>query len=385
MGSRKLVVSIEHRFFEREGQPYTRLSFSYEYWRRFLVSFDEVVVVARLQKGNELSETEEANVVGPGVTFFPMPYYVGPREFIKVLPRIIASSWRISGREEKFLLRSGNISNIMWLCLSLRGKPYLREFPGSLKEGILGFTGDRSLVMRAVAEVSDWVARWQARRARACSYVSDALRRAYPAKNSEKEFVFSSVQLVSAVSAREHQELDNPVKIGTVGRLELEKGHRYLIEAINIAKRNSDITFILHIIGDGSQMRELRRLSAELEVNGVFHGAIVDKERMFRIVREWNLFVLPSETEGMPRALIEAMSLKVPCVASQVGGVPEVMDPRFMVPAGDALSISHRIVQLCESRKLREENAENHYDLVHARFSESRSETTMREFWSQLA
>lgn len=381
---RELVVTLEHRFIERNGIPHTRLAFSYDYWKRFLVYFEQIIVVARLQRDGGVAQAQEASVIGPGVDFFPMPYYVGPREFLKSLPRSLRLAWSLSGRHERFLLRSGNITNILWVCLSLRGKPYLREFPGSLKEGILGFTGNSGFVMRTVAATADGLARWQAHRAVACSYVSEAVRTAYPASAPDREYVFSSAELVSAAQMREHQILDGPVKIVSVGRLEREKGHRHLVRALAKASQDSGLPFQLHLIGDGSQRVALEALTKELQVDAVFHGAIVNKAKLFGIVRDSNLFVLPSETEGMPRALIEAMSLKVPCIASDVGGVPEVMDSRFLVPSQDELSLSQHIIELCGSEELRSFNAETHYAIVNQRFSQKESEETMIRFWSRL-
>jgi glycosyltransferase involved in cell wall biosynthesis len=56
-----------------------------------------------------------------------------------------------------------------------------------------------------------------------------------------------------------------------------------------------------------------------------------------------DLFVLPSRTEGLPRAMLEAMARALPCIGSTAGGIPELLPAEDMVPPGDALSLALKI------------------------------------------
>lgn len=381
---RELVVALEHKFVERGGIPYTQLAFPYEYWVRFLRDFDRVIILARLNRFAPTVEHAEAAVIGPGVEFVPMPYYVGLRGFFRNLHRSFRTAWKLSGKHERFLLRSGNVANVLWLCLALRGKPFLREFPGNVNEGILGFTASRSRTMRAVARMADIIARRQAVTAIACSYVSEAVRAAYPARTPADEYVFSSVQLVQSVPPRRDQKIIGCPKVVSVGRLEHEKGHHHLLRAVACARDDNGLTCQIHIIGDGTRRNSLERLADELQLDVNFHGAVVESEKLFALVRECNLFVLPSETEGMPRALIEAMSLKVPCIASGVGGVPEILSEQYLFPPGNVSALRDRLVEQCRSERLRDLNANTHFSAVITRFSKDNMDEVMSRFWNRL-
>ena len=65
-----------------------------------------------------------------------------------------------------------------------------------------------------------------------------------------------------------------------------------------------------------------------------------------------DLFVLPSRQEGMPRALIEAMARGLPCIATRVGGVPELLPEDVLVAPGDAGELAAKILEVAASPTL---------------------------------
>ncbi|MBI4635717.1 MAG: glycosyltransferase [Candidatus Rokubacteria bacterium] len=108
-----------------------------------------------------------------------------------------------------------------------------------------------------------------------------------------------------------------------VGRLDRYKGQQYLLEAVAILGRERP-NIRLALVGDG---RFRPRLEAQASALGIgprviFSGALADVRRALAAA---DLFVLPSEEEGMPGAVLEAMAMGLPVVATAVGGVPEIV------------------------------------------------------------
>jgi glycosyltransferase involved in cell wall biosynthesis len=133
--------------------------------------------------------------------------------------------------------------------------------------------------------------------------------------------------------------------LGTVGRLEEQKGHRFLLEAL-ARLRAQGLDMVLLLVGAG---REEPALRAQAELLGLgeeelrFLGTRNDLGDLFRAM---DLFVMPSLWEGLSLAMLSAMAAGLPVVATDVGGVAEVLgrDERgLVVPPGDATALATRI------------------------------------------
>jgi peptidoglycan/xylan/chitin deacetylase (PgdA/CDA1 family) len=111
--------------------------------------------------------------------------------------------------------------------------------------------------------------------------------------------------------------------VGTVARLATEKGVDRLLEALpRLLPGNADVRLV--IVGDGPERAALEALARSLDVSDrvTFLGF---RPRVSEVLPLFDVFVLPSRTEGIPLALLEAMAAGRACVATAVGGVPEVI------------------------------------------------------------
>ena len=158
--------------------------------------------------------------------------------------------------------------------------------------------------------------------------------------------------------------------LGVVARLEPEKGHRHLIEAMPaILQASPDAR--LAVIGEGSEADALRAQADSLGVASrvVFTGR---REDVSALTADFTIAVLPSLREAQGISLLEAMARRVPVVASDVGGIPEVVtdgsDGR-LVPPGDAAALAAAIVELLGDPELRRRLGDAGHDTVADRFS----------------
>jgi glycosyltransferase involved in cell wall biosynthesis len=160
----------------------------------------------------------------------------------------------------------------------------------------------------------------------------------------------------AASGALESRPSNAPVRFGFAARLEHLKGPLQLVEGFRIAHR-SQPSVELRIAGEGSQRQRLvlmlRRLGLEKKCH--LAGAYLTLEERSRFMRDIDVFVLPSLTEGTPNAIVEAMAHAKPVIATHVGGIPDFVseDVGIIVPPGDVEALGAAMTRLANDAALR--------------------------------
>jgi len=132
----------------------------------------------------------------------------------------------------------------------------------------------------------------------------------------------------------------NPVWIGTISELHKNKGLGYAIEAVSKVKEN--VIFV--IIGDGEERKNLEELIEKLNLkNKVFLTGRVESASTY--LKAFDIFTLSSITEALPYVLLEAGVASLPVIASDVGGISEIINSKtgILVAPGDSDKIKNKI------------------------------------------
>ena len=137
-----------------------------------------------------------------------------------------------------------------------------------------------------------------------------------------------------------------------VARLSEEKGHRHLLEAASELKRRGR-DFQLELVGDGPLRSQIE---ADIVVRGlqsvVRLAGWQDEAGVKRSMMAAQAVVLPSLGEGLPVVLMEALALRRPCVATNVGGVSELVvegENGWLVEPGDAIALADALSEVLET------------------------------------
>jgi glycosyltransferase involved in cell wall biosynthesis len=143
----------------------------------------------------------------------------------------------------------------------------------------------------------------------------------------QTSIVYNGIELakfsipLDQATARQLFNLDpNEFIFGNVGRLHEQKGHKFLLQAMAQMTNQSRLI----IVGDGRLREQLMILAAELKISDrvLFLGARADINEFLSAI---NVFIMPSLWEGQPIALLEALAIGKPCIASSVDGIPEII------------------------------------------------------------
>lgn len=165
---------------------------------------------------------------------------------------------------------------------------------------------------------------------------------------------------------------DIPVLI-SVGRLSRQKGHCYLLEAMPSVLERFPQTVLL-LVGDGLQRAELEQKSCALgiETSVRFLGT---RDDVYQLLAAADVFVLPSVSEGMPMALLEALGMGVAVVASNLTGISDVVEDGrhgLLTPPGKPDSLAHAVIRLLENQALRVNLSQSGMQLVRQEYTVDR-------------
>jgi glycosyltransferase involved in cell wall biosynthesis len=172
----------------------------------------------------------------------------------------------------------------------------------------------------------------------------------------------------------------------SVGRLDKLKGHSTLIEAFALlAAKRSNLR--LAMVGEGAERRALESQVAanHLDERVRFVGAVAD---VVPYLRAADLFVLASNTEGMPGAILEAMAVALPVVATAVGGTPEVVldgETGALVPPHDPAHFAAAIDRILDDPDSALQMGERGRLRVVERFSIRGTITLTKELYTRVA
>ena len=158
--------------------------------------------------------------------------------------------------------------------------------------------------------------------------------------------------------------------VGVVARLEPEKGHPTLLEAWPHVLQHVPDAYLL-VIGEGSRRDALEAQARDLRIahRVVFTGR---RDDVPAVTAALDVAVLPSYREAQGLTILEAMALSRPVVASNVGGIPEmIQDGRtgLLVEPHDADGLAHAITRILTDHPLADMLARQAHDMVHDRFS----------------
>lgn len=340
-----VFITSEERFVQTaDGRVWSGGAGSYSFWKRYLGVFGQVRVIARIANATTPPGSRK-RADGEGVTFDALPCYMGPLEYTQQFFSIKRAIRKALSRKGAVIMR---VPSPIAHCVERElasGHPFGLEVVGDPYEVFAPGVVDHPLRPFFRWHFSRHLRR-QCLHAVGVAYVTKRiLQERYPPQFMSMSI--SSIELGSAHIAEcaGKPKQHGPYQLVTVGSLaQLYKGTDVLIEAVARSVRAGlDLTAV--IVGDGKYrpdlMAQAERLGMASRIQ--FPGQVTAGEPVRRILDTAALFVLPSRTEGLPRALIEAMARGLPCIGSAVGGIPELLDASDLVPAGDPAALAAKI------------------------------------------
>lgn len=348
----RLLFAHDHRFQRGPaGELYTGGTFPASVWDRYLDHFDEVHVLAR--DGGELPDGARlARADREGVEFDFLPSLASPRQLLfrsSKLDRRVRSAVEAA---DAVAARLPSEIGLLAVSHARRlGKPYAVEVVGCAWDS---YSTNGAPGARLYAPLAFFRARRAIAAAPLALYVTASwLQQRYPTSGLRSSASNVLLKLPSATDVRRREKRlsdlaggKRPV-LGTIGTLSVKyKGLETAFEAV-ARLRSSGIDLTYRVLGPGP-IEPWRRMTDRLGIGDLVH---FDGTRSAGAeVNDWldgiDIYLQPSFTEGLPRAMIEAMSRGAACIGSTCGGIPELLEPSRLHAPGDVAALADCIDRL---------------------------------------
>jgi len=387
-----VVFVHDHCFVESGNLFYSTGKLTSRTWDRYLSSFDQVRVVATSRKITPHEDIRKLSLSSSdSVTFTTISKMRGASRLLKrqehrvFLKRVLRGAEAVVVRLPSYLgMLAIDEAKKLGLPIGIEvvGCPFdsYRNHGSFVGKLVAPFAYARMrLVMRNTPDVAVYV-------------TSEFLQKRYPTA-SPRVYEASNVELPVGLewssvqasrckrwSARQH---GHPIRIGFIGSLNTKyKGLEDLIRALSHVK----FPFYLLVLGEGKSeaLADLVRkegLADKVE----FVDPLPGGEAIANWLSTLDLYCQPSHTEGLPRALIEALAVGLICCGSRAGGIPELLADKFIFPTKNIDAIQE-VLTLCSALSESEsyEVAKRNFQKA-ASFSPAKLAQIREHAWSDLA
>jgi glycosyltransferase involved in cell wall biosynthesis len=188
---------------------------------------------------------------------------------------------------------------------------------------------------------------------------------------------------VSIASLINNKTSKSKVVVGTVSRLIPLKKIEDLIQCVHTFNLSEHLA--VKIFGDGPEKQTLEALVKELELRDCiqFMGNVIDESIIYSSI---DCLVICSETEGLPMVLLESMAHGVPCISTQVGAIPDVInagDSGFLYDVGNLEQLAHYLKIICSDKNLLAQKGLNGKNYVTQHYSIDRIAKEYQQYYGK--
>ena len=364
-----VLLFLEHRFYQIGEDVYCERIIDYTYLTRYLQVFEKVTVCARF--GKDIPE-KKIRTSGPNVDFLPLPDFVGTSGIVRNISKINKVLKRNLEKYDAIIIRTPSPISLISFCqVKKANKPLAIEVvinPKTMfcKDSYHSFLQPfvANLFVLHTKKICDY--------ANGVSYVTEhVLQEMYPCKAMKEDngkYFTSSYSTINLFD-KNYNSIPHVHKDGTsfcishTGYMDTySKGHKNAIDVVaKLVEAGIDVE--LNFIGSGDLEKEFREYACFRGVENKVHflGNLVGFDRIKEVLELSDLFLFPTCSEGLPRALIEAMANSVACISSPIDGIVELLPTECLVDYRDIEGMYEKVRAILIDDKYRCELAKANY------------------------
>ncbi|MFA0182680.1 hypothetical protein OAW_01840 [Vibrio cyclitrophicus ZF170] len=371
----------DHHFEVTNRGVFTTGSLNGDIWKRYYREnkHHNIHIIAREKKA--ISEPNEYNLSSSDITIFKLyEGYENPLNFIakRKLIKEDIYNYFTDNNIKKVIVRLPSELGLIAISVANELKiPHAIEVVACTWDS---YWNHGSIKAKLYAPIITYRVKKAIKLSQQAIYVTDnILQGRYPCNGKTSNA--SNVNLVNfdntVITRRNFDTKRKSFNIVLVGTMKTNvKGIDVAIKAIDLAIKSSDYKFKLTVIGGGSPDK-YKNIASSLGLDDAidFKG-FLSKDELYRFLDASDIYFQPSFQEGLPRATIEAMSRGLPVLASSAGGLPELINNKYIHKPGDHKKLAYDLLGLISNDDFQpegESNFKRSKDFLPSKLEEKRS------------
>lgn len=347
-----ILFVYSENFHEENGSFYSSSgSFPSSIWENYLLNDSDHIYIYGCRtssKSSTISSTTHTH-------FILTDHYQSPLDFFIKKRKIKGELIELIKNIDAVVIRLPSLMGIIAaeVCIEYK-KPYAVEVVGNVFKSLWHHS---NILGKPLAPIAHYLNKKHIKKAPMALYVTkEYLQKCYPTMGSSD--YASDVQInnhdTSVIEEREEkieQRSKKKLILGTIGNTGIKyKGQHDVFKAISELNKEG-YTIKYKMVGGGDE-KHLRKLARSLGIeNQISFLGVLNRSQIFQFLKELDLYLQPSYLEGLPRSVVEAMSCGVPILASDVGGIPELIPNEFLHKPGDYLKIKNDLIRVATNSK----------------------------------
>lgn len=346
----KLLLVDNIVLYKDKGKFYSPSIYNNEFFSRYSKIFSKVEILAKTKKIIKKNVyTNEIKLCTLSIS--TIPYFKGFIGLILSMPLLIFKLISSINECNALCLRIGQVESYIAYIINLAfKKPYFVEVVNDPETIFKSKSFINSINLSIFKQIL--------LNSTAASFVTDHyLQNKYLPKNHKIKFLssYSSINLTSDYfngSARQSFNKNDIRIIHVSNTIQGNfKGHFTVVDIVEKLLING-INVTVSFLGDGSSVDDLKHYIKSKNISNKFSflGLIKSEAKKISLLKSNNLFLYPSQMDGLPRSLIEAMAVGLPCLASNIAGIPELIEVKYLKDPNDVDGFYHLICYLIDNQ-----------------------------------
>jgi glycosyltransferase involved in cell wall biosynthesis len=340
-------------------------------FKDYVIESDNIYVCSRMSTVDDCISSNFTKITLNNVIFEPVRGGTFPKVFLNHFLENFLNIIRLLKKSDYIVVRLPSFLGVFVLFLNIFfKKKYFVELVGDAEDSLIFRKSKKNYLYLLMVSFFVFLNKIFVKNASGIIYVTkNNLQNKYPSKAEINKGISDVILNIENIN----NDLDfykkkniNGFKIGLIGSFNNEyKGIDCAIHAIHKLKELG-FTVNLHILGTGRLQDKYADLAAQLGVSDsiFFDGSLAGGKAVFDWLDKLDIYIQPSKTEGLPRALLEAMSRGLPIVASNVGGIPELINPNWLIAPNDSKDLAKKIQIFMNSQDVRFQAGNENYKVA---------------------